>query len=248
MRLTYPSREEAMQYRNELQEAVAASRKGETPEEDVLAWPEGLDRSVLRGLPLRYSTRNRLLRSGSMKRDDRRTMAEMLQTPQVGPTTVRDMLIGVNEFLREYIDTFETGPGPADVAAMRLEKEVRRLTSSEAQIVDQRMLKHPPTRFHPLAVHLDMPAGQIASRLAEAKGRFEIALEPELQHIATKLEADLGPSPCASEVCERIGEVLDNVLPDDGNAVKRRTRGVFRHALVAQMNADPGVQGRRSHP
>ena len=226
-----------MQYRDQLQEAVKLAHKGEELDGNALAWPEGLDRSVLRGLPLPNSTRNRLLRSESMAGDDRRTVAEMLQTPQVGLTTVRDMLIGVDEFLREYIDTFETGPGPADIAAMRLLKEVRRLTPWEAQIVDQRMLKHPPTRFHPLAVHLDMPAGQIASRLAEAKRRFEIALEPELQHIAAELEADLGPSPCASEVCcERIGEVLDSALPDDGDAVKRRTREVFRHALVAHQD------------
>ena len=136
MRLTYPSREEAMQHRSELQEAVAAVRKGEEPERDALAWPAGLDRTLLRGLPLPTHTRHCLLRSGLMEGDNRFTVAEIGRTPGVGPTTVRNLLIGIDEFLREYGDTFDGRPGPVEVAAMRLQRVVERLTQAGWAIIE----------------------------------------------------------------------------------------------------------------
>ena len=172
MSLTYPSREEAMQYRNELQEAVGAARRGDEPKRDALAWPAGLDRTLLRGLPLPTHTRNCLVRARLMEGDNALTVAEMQRIPEVGPTTVRNLLIGIDEFLDAYVETFEGRPGPAEVAAMRLAKEVQALTPTAAVIVDERMLKRPPTEYHALAMRLDMPSAQIRSRLV--KGTTEI--------------------------------------------------------------------------
>ena len=78
MKLTYPSRQEAKRYRREIHEAVEAARKGEDPERDALAWPEGLSRTLLRGLPLPTHTRNSILRSRLMDGDNRLTVAEMV--------------------------------------------------------------------------------------------------------------------------------------------------------------------------
>ena len=78
MKLTYPSRTEAMNYRNVLQEAVEAARKGEQPEKDALAWPEGLDRTLLRGLPLRTHPRNCLVCAGLVEGDNALTVPEDL--------------------------------------------------------------------------------------------------------------------------------------------------------------------------
>ena len=115
MSLTYPSREEANRYRREIQEAVEAARKSEEPERNTPAWPPGLDRTILRGLPLPSHTRNCLLRARLMEGDNALTVAEMLRIPEVGPTTVRNLLVGIDEFLGEYIKTFGQVPGPADV-------------------------------------------------------------------------------------------------------------------------------------
>lgn len=195
MSLTYPSREEAVHYRCELQDAVAAARRGEKPEKDALAWPAGLDRALVRGLPIRTHTRNTLVRSKLMEGDNQLTVNEMLGTPEVGTTTVRNLLIGIDAFLGEYIETFDGRPGPANVAAMRLAREVQRLTPTEAVIVDERMLGRPPTKYHTLPMRLDMSSSWIRLRLVEAHRRLQIALEPESQDIAQALTADLGPSP-----------------------------------------------------
>ena len=178
MSLTYPSREEAMHYRRELQEAVGAVRKDEEPERDALAWPAGLDRTLLRGVPLPTHTRNCLVRARLMEGDNRLTVAEMLRIPEVGPTTVRNLLVAIDEFLREYIETFEGHPGSAEVAAMRLQREVERLTQAGWTILEERMLKRPPTEYHTLAMRpvvdrLRSPASRsrVAHRAGDAQDR-----------------------------------------------------------------------------
>ena len=70
---------------------------------------------------------------------------------------------------------------------MRLTKDVQRLTPIEAVIVDERVLKRPPTEFHTLAMRFAMASSRIRSRLVKAQRRFEIALEPELRVIAAEL-------------------------------------------------------------
>ena len=243
MSLTYPSREEAMHYRRELQEAVGAVRKDEEPERDALAWPAGLDRTLLRGVPLPTHTRNCLVRARLMEGDNRLTVAEMLRIPEVGPTTVRNLLVGVDEFLSEYIETFDQVPGPADVATMRLTKEVQRLTPMEAVIVDERVLQHPPTEYHTLAMRFAMASSRIRSRLVNARDRFEIALGPELRVVAAALREGVGPSPNESDVNERIDALLDEMRPNDGGSVEHRVKRLFRHALVEQLNLEPKARG-----
>lgn len=241
--MMYPSREEAMSYRRALGKAVEAARKGERLERDALGWPAGLDRTLLQGLPLPTHTQNTLLRSGLTAGNNQLTVGEVLETPEVGPSTVQNMLIGVDVFLEEYIETFERRPGPADVAAMRLAKEVQRLTPMEAAVVDERMLKHPPTEFHTLAMRFDISSTRIQSRLVEARGKFEIALGAELSHIAVELKADLGPSPRESDVNERIDALLDEAAPNDEGSVESRTRKIFRHALIETLlNLEPSAR------
>ena len=231
MKLTYPSREEAKRYRHEIQEAVEAARKGEEPERNAPAWPAGLDRTILRGLPLPAHSRNCLLRARLMEGDNALTVAEMLRIPGLGSNTVRNLLIGIDEFLGEYIETFDQVPGPADVATMRLTKEVQRLTPTESVIVDERVLQHPPTEYHTLAMRFAMSSSRIRSRLVNTQDRFEIALGPELRVIAAGLLARLGPSPSEQEVKKRI----DELLPIDAGCVGRRVRRLFVQALLEEV-------------
>ena len=139
-----------------------------------------------------------------MEGDNPFTVAEMLRIPGLGSNTVRNLLIGIDEFLREYANTFDGRPGPVEVAAMRLQREVERLTQAEWAIVEERMLNRPPTEYHTLAVRFDMSSARIRSRLVKAEESFAIALGPELRVIATELKADLGPSPSEGEVKKRI--------------------------------------------
>ena len=232
----YPSRDEAMRCRRELREAVMAAHNGDEPERDALARLAGLDRTLLASLPLPTQTRNCLRRAGLMADDDALTVAEMLRAPEVCPTTLTNLLLAVDAFLGEYIAAFEERPGPADVAAMRLAREVRRLTATEAVIVDERELKRPPSEFHVLAVRLEMSSTRIRSRVVDARRRVTMALGPELGHVAAEVRSKLGPNPGESDVTGRIDTRLEEVLESDGDAVVRGTKRLFRHALVEALS------------
>ena len=229
----YPSREEATQYRREIEETVAAVRSGEEPTTDALTWPAGLDRTILRGLPLTTHTRNCLVRTRLMEGTNALTVAEMGRTPEVGPTTVRNLLLGVDEFLRDYVETFEGRPEPADVAAWRLRRALERLTSTEWAIVEQRMLRRPPVEFYTMSVELGMSTARIRTRLTDAKWAIQIALAHERRSIAERLRSELGPCPAERDLKDRIDGWLDELLPHDGDW--ERTRRVFRHALLEEM-------------
>ena len=198
---------------------------------------------MLRGVRLPAHSRNCLLRVGLMEGDNPFTVAEMLRIRGLGPPTIRNLLLAIDEFLREYIETFDQVPGPADVATMRLTKEVQRLTPMEAVIVDERVLQHPPTEYHTLAMRFAMASSRIRSRLVNARDRFEIALGPELRVVAAALREGVGPSPNESDVNERIDVLLDEVLPNGRDSVEGRTKRVFRHALAEKLNLEPKARG-----
>ena len=237
MDLTYPSRDEAMPHRRELHEAVAAARKGERAPKQAVAWPAGLDRILLRGLPLPTHTRHSLMCSGLTEGASGLTVAEMLLTPEVGDTAVRNLLVGIDDFLAAYIATFQTKPGPAEVAAMRLERAVRGLTPTQWAAYEQRRLIDPPVEYHALSVRLDMSSGRIRARQIAAQEQLEVALEPELQIIADGLRAALGTTSDERDVSERVDALLDAVLPSDASGAPGRTRRVFRHALIRALSS-----------
>ena len=234
----YPSREEATQYRREIEEAVAAAGSDEEPEKGALAWPTGLDRAILRGLPLTTHTRNCLLRTQLMVGANALTVSEMRCTRGVGPTTIRNLLLGVDEFLQNYVETFEGRPEPADVAAWRLKHALERLTPTEWAIVEQRMLRRPPVEFYTMSVELGMSTARIRTRLTDAKWAIQIALAHERRSIAERLRSELGPCPAERDLKDRIDGWLDELLPHDGDW--ERTRRVFRHALLEEID----LQGR----
>ena len=239
MDLTYPSRDEAMRHRRELHEAVAAARQGERAPKQAVAWPAGLDRILLRGLPLPTHTRHSLMRSGLTEGRDGLTVAEMLRTREVGDTTVQHLLVGIDDFLVEYIEAFQTRPGPTEVAAMRLERAVRGLTPTQWAAYEQRRLTDPPVEYHVLSVRLDMSSGRIRARKIAAQEQLEVALGPELQIIADRLRAELGPTSDEREVNDRVDAWLDAALPSDAGGVPGKARRVFRHALIEALSSVP---------
>ena len=244
MHLTYPSRDEAMRHRRALHEAVAAARQGERAPKQAVAWPAGLDRILLRGLPLPTHTRHALMRAGLTEGATGLTVAEMLLTPEVGDTAVRNLLVGIDDFLVAYIETFEGRPGPAEVAAMRLEHAVRGLTPTQWAAYEQRRLTHPPVEYHVLSVRLDMSSGRIRARQIAAQETIEVALGPELQIIADRLRAEFGPTSDEREVNDRVDAWLDAALPSDAGGAPDRTRRVFRHELIRALSSG-GKPNRR---
>ena len=239
--IRYPSREEAMRCRAELQEAVEVARRDEQPEKSLIAWPAGLDRSLLLGLAVKNRTRLCLQRRRLACGEGTYTVAQFLHVRHLSPAVLRDLLLASDEFLRNYITTFDDAPGPADVAAMRLRQAVQSLTPTETAIVEQRLFTAPPVAYHELTLRFHMSTTRIRSRLREAQRRIEVALGPELRIIAAELKERLDASPDEGDIeeridAERIDAFLDGVLPDHGDCTARRARALFRQALAKELS------------
>ena len=68
-----------------------------------LVWPAGLDRSILRGLPLKIRTRNCLAAAQLMQGDSPLRVRELWGLPAFGRVSLKDLLVHVESFLNECI-------------------------------------------------------------------------------------------------------------------------------------------------
>ena len=104
-RAEYPSRNAAKRYRRDLQDALEIIRNDAPLKTSALAWPAGLDRSILDGLPLQVRTRNCLLRAGLMEGNNPLTVYELLRIANFGRKSLGDLLFAVDDLLSECIDS-----------------------------------------------------------------------------------------------------------------------------------------------
>ena len=236
-----------MRYRRDLQAAVDAVRSGGWPDDHALAWPDGLDRTLLRGLPIASGARNTLLRAGVMIGANGLTTRELLGTPGVGPSTMRHLLVGVDEFLREYIERFDGRPRPVDVLVMRLEKAVARLTPAEAVATEHRLLRRPPTKYHIAAATSGIPSHRIVDGRATARDKLTIAFGTELESIAAALKVELGPDGAENEVGGRIEDLLPRNPSDTGALVRRILRQTLGNEMGCEFEADASAGEPNEH-
>ena len=106
-----PSRHAAERYLFDLRDALEAIRQHRSPDLRSLAWPAGLDRSILDGLHIEVRTRNCLLRDQLMEGDSPLTVEQLLRLPNFGSKSLNDLLIMLEKFLKECIRT-ETTDSP----------------------------------------------------------------------------------------------------------------------------------------
>lgn len=108
-RIGRPSPREAERHLLDLQDVLAAVREGGVEGTTKLpAWPAGLDRSILRGLPLRTRTWNCLHEARLLEGDDPLTVGQLLSVQRFGWKSLEELLFTVEQFLNECIH----GPGP----------------------------------------------------------------------------------------------------------------------------------------
>ena len=100
----YPSREAAQRYRREIHDALESMRKGSVLDMSARAWPDGLNRVILGGLPLRVRTRNCLQNERLMEGDNPITVYELLRIPNFGRNSLADLLFAVDKFLEKCIE------------------------------------------------------------------------------------------------------------------------------------------------
>ena len=116
----------------ELRDALEAMRRGREVSVDSVAWPAGLDRAVLRAVPLRVRTRNCLQNEGLLAGANSLTANELLRIRHFGRTSLRDLLSCVEEFLTNCVrnggtvssESSESGLGGPTVAEGHL-SEIR---------------------------------------------------------------------------------------------------------------------------
>ena len=98
-----PSRDAAQRHLLDLQDALDAIRRNRRPHLDSVAWPAGLDRSILNGLPLEVRTQNCLLQAELMEGDSPLTVWQLLRLQNFGRKSLRDLLYSVETFLNECV-------------------------------------------------------------------------------------------------------------------------------------------------
>ena len=227
----YPSRDEAQRYLLKLQDAQEAVRKRSRPDTDALAWPAGLDRAILVGLPLREGTRRCLLWTGLMEGDNPLTVYEVVRIPNLNLKSMREALVATHAFLSEYIEAFDDRPWPGEVVAMRLQRQVERLTPRESTIIEHRVLRRPPTKLALLGAMLAVSPSRIRYVQARAAARIRIAFGNELPFIARSLTDEIGANADVSTVSRRIDDLFPNGVGQTAAFAKK----LFRQAVIDEM-------------
>ena len=82
---------------------LEAMRNGAMARMESVAWPAGLDRTVLHALPLEARTRNCLQRERLMEGDNPLTVQELLRVSNFGRQSLQDLLFTVEDFLNECV-------------------------------------------------------------------------------------------------------------------------------------------------
>ena len=232
----YPSRDEAQRYRRELQDAVHAMRERRFPQRGALVWPAGLDRAaIVAGLALPEGRHKLLRHAGLTEGNDPLTAHELLCVPNIGSRAIRDLLVAVDEFLSEYVESFEGRPEPASVVAMRLRMEVKKLTPREVLIVEHRVLSRPRRTLKEVAARVGVSCERIRQIQTRTERRIRTAFGHELGFLAGTLKNELAPIAEDSAVHRRI----DDLLPNGVGRTEELVKKLFRQALLNEMGLTP---------
>ena len=103
IRVEQPSRYAAERFLLDIQDTLDGLRNGSMARMESVAWPAGLNRTVLHALPIEVRTRNSLQRERLMEGDNPLTVQELLRVPNFGRKSLQDLLFTVEDFLNECV-------------------------------------------------------------------------------------------------------------------------------------------------
>ena len=146
---------------------------------ESVAWPAGLDRTVLHALPLEVRTRNCLQREQLMEGDDPLTVQELLRVPNFGRQSLRDLLFTVEDFLNECVRIGSTDSREAG-------EPNERTPTVPNETTDPMTRAEPPRTPWDRAGQLLSPLLAAATELHGAK-TFADALNAEFMHLAGRM-------------------------------------------------------------
>ena len=142
----------------------------------------------------------------------------------------------MDEFLSEYIESFEGRPEPASVVAMRLRREVEKLTPREVLIVEHRVLSRPRRTLKEVAARVGVSCERIRQIQTRTEGRIRTAFGHELRFLAGTLKNELAPIAEDSAVQSRR---IDDLLPNGVGRTEELVKKLFRQALLNEMGLTP---------
>ena len=138
-RVEAPSGEAAQRFLLDIQDALEAIRRNQRSDWYSIAWPAGLDRSILNGLPLEVRTRNCLLGARLMEGDSALTIRQFLQVPNFGRKSLRDLLFTIERFLNECIRIGSREPQNTGEVSERTPDEPDALDTARTSVQTRRM-------------------------------------------------------------------------------------------------------------
>lgn len=200
--IALPSRAASERHLLDLREALVAVHRDERPEMHCLAWPGGLDRSVLPRMRLRRRTRNVFEATGLSEGDGALTVRNLLGLKNFGLNSLTDLILGLESFLRECIRNDPEGGSryqrvvsspPATTPGLQWERAGELLTpllAATAEIYGTRSLV---SVLHPGLVQLasrvgmssDLEAFQLRQLVEGTDGPVSVAL----RRLETALES-----------------------------------------------------------
>ena len=219
-----PSRDVAQRHLLDLQDALDAIRRNGRPHPDSVAWPAGLDRSILNGLPLEVRTRNCLLQAELMEGDSALTVLQLLRLQNFGRKSLRDLLYCVENLLNECVRT-----GSTDAQEGR--EPIERTPAAPNESATTRT--QAPRPMWESAGRLLGPLLATATELHGAK-TFADALNPELMRLAGRMgiagtigaitidQLAKGTSGLASVTLTRLALTLDSASETECTIIEHR--------------------------
>ena len=114
-----PSADDARRHLADMNEALAAVHAGDQPGLSCVAFPSGLDRSLLKTQPFSVRTWNCLTAAGLFSGTDHVLVKDLIPIRHFGQTSLQDMLLVVEDYLLTCIEgaphPYEHSPAPIPI-------------------------------------------------------------------------------------------------------------------------------------
>ena len=99
-----PSPDDARRHLADMGEALTFVHDGQEPPGSCVALPRGLDRSLLRNLPFSVRTLNCMTAAELFNGNDQLSVEDLLDLPNFGQTSLRNLLLVIEQYLTDCID------------------------------------------------------------------------------------------------------------------------------------------------
>ena len=261
-RAEQPSPDAAKRYRSDLQDTLEVIRKNDLLKMSALAWPAGLDRRILDGLPLRERTRNCLSQARLMEGDNPLTVYELLRIANFGRESLSDLLCTVDDFLSVCIESGGVGSPQDgrqnDVAEVPPQGSIERFGIDQslegglgsAAVVAMRLRTYLESLSpRQLTIIEDRLLSTPPKTLEEVGAKFDVTRE-RIRQIQARTEQKMRAAfrselRTVAEVARKgLGHIaeegavnrrIDALLPDDPGRTGECIKKLFRRSLIDKM-------------